>query len=99
MHGVVDELLVGSLLLTSVLYIVYSMGPRALRRRALHGTSALLRRLPGILGLHELAQRLETAASAKAKGACGGCDNCAAEPTSNPAPAEVRIPLSKVGKR
>jgi hypothetical protein len=31
----------------------------------------------------------------KAGGACGGCDNCGSETT----PPEVRIPLSKIGRR
>jgi hypothetical protein len=51
--------------------------------------------------LHELASRLQTAATLKAKGSCGGCDNCASEqpPTAPASGPEVRISVSKIGKR
>ncbi len=39
----------------------------------------------------------------KGKGACGGCDNCGSESPTVPTPdgeaPEIRIPLSKIGKR
>ena len=68
MRFFLDDLLVGLALLASVFYAVFSLGPRSLRGRLLGGASAVLRRLPGFPGLHELAQRLDTAASIKAKG-------------------------------
>ena len=41
------------------------------------------------------------AATIKAKGSCGGCDNCGSEqpPTAPASGPEVRISLSKIGKR
>ncbi|MGO8856332.1 MAG: DUF6587 family protein [Steroidobacteraceae bacterium] len=101
MRFFLDDLLVGLVLLASVVYAVFSLGPRSLRGRLLGGASAVLRRLPGFPGLHELAQRLDTAASIKAKGTCGGCGNCGSEqpPTTPSSGPEVRIPVSKIGKR
>ncbi len=101
MRFILDDVLVGLVLLASVVYAVFSLGPRSLRGRLLTGAAALLRRLPGFAGLHELAQRLDTAASIKAKGACGGCDTCGSEqpPTAPSSGPEVRIPVSKIGKR
>jgi hypothetical protein len=100
MHGFLDDFLVGLALFASVIYAVFSLGPRTLRRRLLAAASALLRRLPKFLG-RDVARRLDTAASTKANGACGGCDNCGSE-QSAAAPSsgsEFRIPLSKIGKR
>jgi hypothetical protein len=101
MHSFLDDSLVGLVLLASVIYAVFSLGPRTLRRRLLAAASALLRRLPKFLGLHDVAVRLDTTASAKAKGACGGCDNCGSEqsPAAPASGSEFRIPLSKIGKR
>jgi hypothetical protein len=101
MHSFLDDFLVGLALFASVIYAVFSLGPRTLRRRLLAAASALLRRLPKFLGLRDVARRLDTAASTKANGACGGCDNCGSE-QSAAAPSsgsEFRIPLSKIGKR
>jgi len=101
MHSFLDDFLVGLVLLASVLYAVFSLGPRTLRRRLLAAASALLRRLPKISGLRAVAQRLDTAASTKASGACGGCDNCGSEqaPTVPASRSEFRIPLSRIGRR
>jgi hypothetical protein len=101
MHGILDDLLVGVVLLASVIYAAFSLGPRTLRRRLLVSAAALLRSLPRFSGLHEVALRLETAASTKAKGSCGGCDNCGSDqpPTAQNSPSEVKILPSKIGKR
>lgn len=103
MNGLLDGLLVGLALFASVIYAAFSLGPRTLRPRLLAGASALLRRLPGFPGLHDVAARLNAAAAAaaKAKGACGGCDNCGPEqaPAARSPASEVRIPLTKIGKR
>jgi hypothetical protein len=101
MHSFLDDSVVGLALFASVIYAVFSLGPRTLRRRLLAAASALLRRLPKFLGLRDVVLRLDTAASPKADGACGGCDNCGSEQSST-APSsgsEFRIPLSKIGKR
>jgi hypothetical protein len=97
-----DDLIVGALLLASVTYAAYSLGPKTVRQRLLMVGGALL---PGRLG-----SRLQRAAAAKSSGACGGCDNCgAAEKTTVAAAAgapnsdstlrEVRVPLSQITKR
>ncbi len=92
-----DDLTVGVLLLASILYAAYSLGPKTLRRRLL---AALGSALPG-----SLSRRLQLAAAAKSADSCGGCESCgSAEKTaaseSAAAPGgEVRIPLSQIGKR
>lgn len=100
MHRIFDDFLVGLLLLASMIYAAFALGPRPLRRHLLAGAAALLR-LPANPTLRALAARLDAAGSIKAKGTCGGCDNCGPEPppaapSSGP---EFRIPLSKVGRR
>ena len=55
---------------------------------------------PAFLGLNRTAQRLKVAAAGKAKGACGGCDNCSDEQAAQTSPeAEVRVPVAKIGRR
>ena len=100
MSSFLDDLSVGLLLLASVGYAIYSLGPRTLRGRLLAGASSLLVRLPAIVGLRGIAQRLERAAAVKAKASCGGCENCGSDPAAPKEPAdEVRIPVSKIVKR
>jgi hypothetical protein len=105
MHSILDGLVVGTVLAISVVYAAFSLGPKALRRRTLLGAAFLLRTLPDTLYLRALALRLETAAAQKAAGACGGCDSCGsaqASTTATPAganSAEVRIPISTIGRR
>jgi hypothetical protein len=111
MHSVLDNLLVGGVILASVVYATYSLGPKALRRRLTLGTAVLLRKLPAMLHLRGAALRLE-AASQKAGGACGGCDSCGSAPPatgiksttvstgSAAAPStEIRIPVSTIRRR
>jgi len=109
MHSVLDDLLVGTVLLASVVYATYSLGPKTLRRRLMRGAVTLLRKLPGVLHLQSTAQRLE-ASSLTAGGSCGGCDSCesskpAAGTESTVATAgsavstEIRVPLSAIRRR
>ncbi|MDP9014637.1 MAG: hypothetical protein M3O41_18650 [Pseudomonadota bacterium] len=100
MHRVLDDSLVGIVLLASMIYAAFALGPRTLRRHLLAGAAALLR-LPANSTLRALAARLDAAASIKAKGTCGGCDNCGPErpPAAPSSGSEFRIPLSKVGRR
>jgi hypothetical protein len=102
MHGLLDEFLVGVALLASISYALFSLGPRTLRRGLAVRAAAALRFLPATPGLRSLSRRLETAA-VKPAGACGGCDDCG---SATPAPGstgsaepEVRIPVSKIGRR
>jgi hypothetical protein len=111
MHSVLDNLLVAGVILASVAYATYSLGPKALRRRLTQGTAVLLRKLPAMLHLRGAALRLE-AASQKPGGSCGGCDNCgsaapatgtksATDSTGSAAAAatEIHIPVSTIRRR
>ena len=99
-----DSLLVGSVLLVSVVYAIFSLAPRALKRGLLAGVAAVFRALPHMPGFSSLASRLEAAAAIKTKGECGGCDTCGSEPTKTTESAgvgrsEVSIPVSKIERR
>src|ERR1700726_961221 len=103
MHRLLDALLVGGALLSSILYALFSLGPRSLKRGVAVRAAALLRSFPAMPGVRSLSRRLETAAANKPAGACGGCDDCgsatpAPESTGSAEP-EVRIPVSSIGKR
>jgi hypothetical protein len=109
MQSVLDDVLVGAVLLASVVYATYSLGPKALRQRLMRGGVTLLRKLPSALHLQSTAQRLE-ASSLKAGGSCGGCDSCeSAKPaastqstvatTGSTAPTEIRVPIAAIRRR
>jgi len=105
MNGILDKILVCAALGASAGYAVYSLGPRALRRRLAEGLSLAAGRTPQGLGLRRMMQRLAAAAAGKVPGACGGCDSCgeetaAAKPGAEAdVPAEVSVPVSKIGRR
>jgi hypothetical protein len=100
MHTLIDDFVVGFLVAGSLAYALLALGPRALRGRLLTGTAALLDLLPRRARLATLVQRLHAAAKGRAAGACGGCDSCGAEPKpAAPGPAEIHIPLSRIGRR
>ncbi|HEX3949074.1 MAG TPA: DUF6587 family protein [Steroidobacteraceae bacterium] len=99
MNPLVDDLLVGAVLLLSLGYAVAKLGPRTLRRRMLESLSRALESAPAIFGLGRAAQRL-SAASGKAQAACGGCDNCGSEGSSAPGSSEeIKVPVAKIGRR
>jgi hypothetical protein len=102
MTTVFDDLTVGVLLLASVTYAAYALGPKALRQRLLSMGGSVL---PGRAG-----RRLRLAADAKSSGACGGCDSCgsaakttvsasAGVPDGGSTMREVRVPLAQIAKR
>jgi hypothetical protein len=97
MSGVLDISLVALVLLASAGYAILALGPRTLRPRVYASLSRLMSRAPGWLGLSGIAERL-AAAGGKSAGACGGCDTCGSEPAAS-ADSEVRISVSKIGKR
>jgi hypothetical protein len=102
MNAVLDNTLVGVLLLASVSYAVYKLGPRTLKRRILQILSRAMAAAPVSLGLGRMAQKLDAASAAgKAQGACGGCDNCGTESSSEPQSpsAEIKVPVEKIGRR
>jgi hypothetical protein len=101
LNAVLDNFLVGVLLLASVSYAVYKLGPRTLRSRILRTLSRAVAAAPALFRLGRAAQKLDAASLAKAQGACGGCDNCGAESSSEPQPtsAEIKVPVAKIGRR
>ena len=104
MNSILDNALVGLVLLASAGYAVASLGPRSLRRRILGVLSRAAAQAPAFLGLGRTAQRL--AAASMATGGCGGCDSCAGEqvaaeksPMQKSSAAEVRVPVGEIGRR
>ncbi len=106
MNSILDNSLVGLALLVSAGYAVSSLGPKSLRRRMLGALSRATGRAPAFLGLRRTTQRLITASTRKAQGACGGCASCGSEqgaaqksPAQNSPAAEVIVPVAKIGRR
>jgi len=106
MNGILDDLVVGLVLLISAGYAVYSLGPRSLRSRTFAALSRVTARAPGFLGRGRMARWLAASSANKSQGACGGCDNCGtdkATTSTGVAPtavtSEVRVPLAKIGRR
>jgi hypothetical protein len=100
MNALLDDFLVGVLLLVSLGYAFYKLGPRTLRKRALAACSRLMATAPAFLRLDRVARSLASASAGKAQGACGGCDNCGTE--TSPAPpssAEIKVSVAKIGRR
>ena len=101
MNGILDDFLVGLVLMISAGYAIFSLGPRSLRSRTFTALSNLMARAPAFLGLGRMARWLVAVAADKSEAACGGCDSCGSEktPPSTGAASEVRVPLAKIGKR
>jgi hypothetical protein len=103
MNGILDDFLVGLVLIISAGYAMYSLGPRSLRSRTFAALGRVIARAPAFPGVGRLAGWLAAASADKSKGACGGCDNCGSDsettPASTGAASEVRVPLAKIGKR
>jgi len=102
-NPVLDDILVAAALLASAVYALFALGPRTLRRRTLERIAGWALRAPAWCGLHDLAARLG-AASVKASGACGGCDNCGSEGAATETSAsaggdDIKIPLASIGRR
>ena len=107
MNHWLDQSLVGLLLAASAGYALLTLGPKTLRKRILEGMSRLAATAPRVFGLSRWAQRLQAAAAAKAKGACGGCEDCGTGTGSHAGtasgaqstPREISIPVGKIGRR
>jgi hypothetical protein len=101
MNSILDDFLVGLVLMISAGYAIFSLGPRTLRSRTFAALSGVTASAPSFLGLGRMARWFAAASADKTQGACGGCDNCGSEktPVSTAAASEVRIPLAKIGKR
>jgi hypothetical protein len=98
MNALVDDCLVGLMLLMSLLYAFAKLGPRNARRSMLAMLARVLQRAPAALRATSMAQRLAGAAGAKEQGACGGCDTCGSESRAAPTPAEIRVPIARIGR-
>ena len=101
MNTLLDNSLVGGAILLSAIYAVAKLGPRDLRKRMLAALSRALAAAPPFPGLRRVQQNLANAAAGKAQGACGGCDNCGTESSSEPQPSsgEIRIPVANIGRK
>ena len=99
MSRLLDTALITIVLAASVLYAMYSLGPKALRRWLRVALADLAARAPGALHLAGIERRLREAAGGS--GACGGCDSCA--PTADDARGgsgkETRVPAASIGRR
>lgn len=99
MNPFLDYLLVTLLLLTALVYAVWSLGPKLLRARLLLSLGRAFERGASIPGLGALGRRFLSAAERKQPG-CGGCDGCApALPVGQASNAEILIPVGKIGRR
>ena len=100
MNTALDHVLVGVLLLASLSYAFYRLGPRTLRKRILAALSRTLDAAPAFLKLGRVAQKLDAASKPKAQGACGACDTCGTESAApQPPSAEISVPVAKIGRR
>jgi uncharacterized protein DUF6587 len=100
MNTLLDNFLVGVILLASLGYAFYKLGPRAWRQRILQALGRALAGAPAYLRLGRVAQRLDAALAGKSPGACGGCDNCGTESSApQSSSAEINIPVRKIGRR
>jgi hypothetical protein len=101
MNNILDDFLVGLVLIISAGYAIFSLGPRSLRSRTFAALGRVTARAPAFLGLERMARWLAAAAADKSQAACGGCDSCGSEkaPASTAAASEVRVPVAKIGKR
>ncbi len=99
MSRLLDAALVAIVLAASVGYVLYSLGPKTLRRWLRLTLADLAARAPAALGLDRFERRLRE--SAGGSGACGGCDSCApaAEDARGSAVKEIRVPAASIGKR
>jgi hypothetical protein len=98
MNGILDDFLVGAVLLASIGYAVFRLGPKGWKKRILEASGRALEAAPASFKLGALAQRLQTA-SGKSQAACGGCDNCGTESAAPQSSGEINVPVAKIGRR
>jgi len=97
MSRLLDAALVAIVLAASVVYALYSLGPKSLRRRLGTALADLAARAPAALHLGRIERRLREAAGGS--GACGGCESCAAGDVREADGKETRVPVANIGKR
>jgi hypothetical protein len=107
MQHLLDNVVVGLLLLGSLVYATLALGPKSLRRRIASRLALLVPYLPVRLGMRRLAWRWSERLALKSAGSCGGCADCgsavnqsAAQAVAQAAPSgEVRVPMTQIGRR
>jgi hypothetical protein len=97
MTPLLDAALVAIALAASVVYALYSLGPKSLRRRLGTALADVAARAPAALHLGRIERRLREAAGGS--GSCGGCESCAAGEVREADGQEIRVPVANVGKR
>jgi hypothetical protein len=99
MSRMLDAALVAIVLAASVVYALYALGPKTLRRWLRTTLAELAARAPAALRLERIERRLREGAAGA--GGCGGCDSCApsAEDARGGAAKEIRVPAASIGKR
>ena len=103
MSGILDDAVVAAALLASALYVLLTLGPRALRQRLLSRLAGWAARAPAAFRLGSLAARLEAAAAKSA--ACGGCDDCGSNAKAgsdggqSAGATEFKIPVGHISRR
>jgi hypothetical protein len=99
MSPLLDAALVAIVLAASVVYALYSLGPKSLRRRLCTALADLLARAPATLHFGGVERRLREAGGGS--GACGGCESCG--PPAGDArevdAKEISVPVANIGKR
>ncbi len=103
MSRLLDAALVAIVLGVSLVYAMYSLGPKPLRRWLRAALADLAARAPAALHLGGVERRLRETAGGSA--ACGGCESCGPSPevrapdAREPAGKEIRVPAASIGKR
>jgi len=97
MSPLLDAALVAIVLAVSVVYALYSLGPKTLGRRLSTALADLAARAPAALHLGRIERRLREAAGGS--GACGGCESCGPGDAREAAGNEIRVPAASIGKR
>ena len=99
MSRLLDAALVAAVLAASVVYALYALGPKSLRRRLCTALADLAAGAPAALHLGRIERGLRAAAGGS--GTCGGCESCAPPPgeVREADGKEIRVPVANIGKR
>lgn len=97
MSRLLDQAIVGVLLLIAALYAFNALAPALWRAKALLRLGDWVLRAP-LPGAPVLARRL-TAAGQRRQAACGGCEGCGSSPPATATDEEIRVPINRIGRR
>ena len=97
MSRLLDQAIVGVLLLIAVVYAFNALAPALWRAKSLLrlGDWVLRAPLPGAPALAGLLTR----AGQRRQAAFGGCDGCGSSPPAKATNEEIRVPINKSGRR